>query len=127
MFPPELEVNNNGNQPNFDWEREGLRNEVLLLRETVRELEQRLNSNQPTTNEERQQSNYLRNLQQNTLRNAESAYQTQYGSLNEDDPNKRKGMSVGMIALLTIGGIAIVGGIIFLLTRNKSKKSYGRY
>jgi hypothetical protein len=124
MFPPELEVANNNNQPNFDWEKEGLRNELLFLREAVRELEQRLATNQPITPEERQQSNYLQRLQQNTLRSAENAYSDRYGNLSEDDPNKDKGgLSGGVIALLIIGGIGLIIGIIFLLTR-KPRKNY---
>ena len=123
MFPPELDVEVNPQQ-NTDWEREGLRNEVLFLREMVRELEQRLSNQSNLTPEQRQQSNYLRNLQQNTLRNAESAYQSRYGNLSEDGSDKNKGgISGGVIALLIIGGIVLVGGMIFLLTR-KSKKKY---
>jgi len=90
----------------------------------VRELEQRLSNQSNLTPEQRQQSNYLRNLQQNTLRNAESAYQSRYGNLSEDGSDKNKGgISGGVIALLIIGGIVLVGGMIFLLTR-KSKKKY---
>ncbi|CAG8639989.1 888_t:CDS:10 [Ambispora leptoticha] len=63
---------------------EGLKREVLFWREYARSLEQRLN-NQNLTPQERQQADYLRNLQQNTLRNAESAYQSRYGTLSEDD------------------------------------------
>ena len=123
MMPPELEVSANPEQ-NTDWEKEGLKREVLFWREYAKELEQRLNNQTSLTPEERQQTDYLRNLQQNTLRNAESAYQSRYGSLTEDNPNgdKGKGMSGGVIALLIIGEVVLVGGIIFLLTRNKNKK-----
>ncbi|MCE8163138.1 MAG: hypothetical protein I3273_03155 [Candidatus Moeniiplasma glomeromycotorum] len=115
MFPPELDVSANPNQ-NVDWEKEGLRNEVLFLREMVRELEARLNNQTNLTPEERQQGNYLQNLQQNTLRNAESSYQSRYGTLNEDGSDKGKGMSRGMIFLL------IIGGFIFLLTKENKKR-----
>jgi hypothetical protein len=99
-----------------------LKREVLFWREYAKSLEERLN-NQNLTPQERQQSNYLRNLQQNTLRNAESNYRNRYGELTEDDPNKGKGMSGGIIFLMIIGALVVVGGIIFLLTRNnKSKK-----
>ncbi|CAG8610623.1 11329_t:CDS:2 [Ambispora gerdemannii] len=104
--PPELEVSANPQQTNFNWEQQGLRNEVLLLREMVRELETRLANQTNLTHEERLQSNYLRNLQQNTLRSAESSYQSRYGTLTEDNPNKNKGISGGVIALL-IGGLAL--------------------
>ena len=120
MMPPELDVETNPNQ-NTDWEKEGLRREVLFWREYARELEARLNNQNNLTPQERQQADYLRNLQQNTLRNAESAYQSRYGSLSEDGSDK-KGMSGGMIALIIIGIAIVVGGIIFLLTRNKNKK-----
>jgi len=119
MMPPELDVETNPNQ-NTDWEKEGLKREVLYWREYAKSLEQRLN-NQNLTPQERQQSNYLRNLQQNTLRNVESNYQSRYGALSEDDSDKGKGINVGMIALMVIGGLVLVGGIIFLLTRNKKK------
>lgn len=121
MMPPELDVETNPGQ-NTDWEKEGLKREVLFWREYAKSLEERLN-NQNLTPQERQQSNYLRNLQQNTLRNAESNYRNRYGELTEDDPNKGKGMSGGIIFLMIIGALVVVGGIIFLLTRNnKSKK-----
>jgi hypothetical protein len=61
-------------------------------------------------------------LQQNTLRNAENAYQNRYGSLVEDGSNKGKGLSVGVIFLIIIGIAVLVGGIIFLLTRNKGQR-----
>ena len=123
MFPPELDVSVNPGQ-NTDLEKEGLKREVLFWREYARELETRLNNQTNLTPEESQQSNYLRNLQQNTLRNAENAYQSRYGSLNEDgSDNKNKGgISGGMIALIVIGIAIVVGGMIFLLTRNKNKK-----
>ncbi len=63
------------------------------------------------------------NPQQNTLSRAEQAYQSQYGSLSEDGSDK-KGMNGGVIALLMIGGIALVGGIIYFLSRNKTNKKY---
>ena len=118
MFPPDLDVETNPGQ-NVDWEKEGMRREVLFLREYARELEQRLNS-QNLTPQERQQADYLRNLQQNTLRNAENNYRSRYGSLVEDGSNK-KGMSGGVIALIIIGVVAVVGGVVFLLTRNKGQ------
>lgn len=121
MFPPELDVETNPNQ-NTDWEKEGLKREVLFWREYARELEVRLANQNNLTPEQRQQNDYLRNLQQNTLRNAESNYQSRYGSLSEDGSDKGKGLSGGVIALLIIGRIAIVGIIIALLVRNKSKK-----
>ncbi|MEG7978636.1 MAG: transmembrane domain-containing protein [Mollicutes bacterium UO1] len=92
------------------------------MRELVRELEQRLNTNQPMTNEERQQTNYLQRLQQNTLQSAERNYTDRYGSLTEDNPNKGKGMSGGVIALLVVGGVVIIGLVSFLLLRNRKKK-----
>src|SRR5947199_9920383 len=119
MMPPELDVETNPSQ-NTDWEKEGLKREVLYWREYAKSLEQRLN-NQNLTPEERQQSDYLRNLQQNTLRNAESAYQSRYGTLSEDGSDKGKGLGGGIIALIVIGTLALVGGLIFLLTRNKKK------
>jgi len=64
----------------------------------------------------------LQNLQQNTLRNAENTYQSRYGSLNEDGSDKGKGLSGGVIALLIIGGIALIGGFIFLLTKENKKR-----
>ena len=121
MMPPELDVETNPGQ-NTDWEKEGLRREVLFWREYARELEQRLNNQSNLTPEERQQSNYLRNLQQNTLRNAENAYRERYGSLSEDGSDKGKGMSGGVIAVLIGGGIILIVGIIFLLTRKKNKR-----
>jgi hypothetical protein len=121
MFPPELDVSANPGQ-NTDWEKEGLRNEVLFLRETVRELEARLNNQSNLTPDERQQSDYLRNLQQNTLRNAERNYTDRYGALSEDGSDKGKGLSGGVIFLIIIGVVAVVGRIIFLLTRNKNNK-----
>ena len=123
MMPPELDVETNPGQ-NTDWEKEGLKREVLFWREYARELEQRLNNQTNLTPEQRQQSNYLRNLQQNTLRNAESAYQSRYGNLSENGSDKNKGgLSGGVIALIIIGGIVLVGGIIYFLTR-RSKKRY---
>src|SRR2546423_461464 len=95
----------------------------------VRELEQRLSNQSNLTPEERLQSNYLRNLPQNTLRSAESSYRDRYGSLtenNSNNSNKDKGMSGGVIALLVIGGIVLVGGIIFLLLKNKNKRRTGK-
>jgi hypothetical protein len=121
MMPPELELSTNEGQ-NTDWEKEGLKREVLFWREYARELEARLSNQSNLTPEERQQSNYLRRLQQNTLQRAESSYRSRYGELTEDNPNKGKGLSVGIIALLIIGGIAVVGTIIFLLTRKRNKK-----
>jgi len=122
MMPPELDVETNPNQ-NTDWEKEGLKREVLFWREYARSLEERLNS-QNLTPEERQQSNYLRNLQQNTLRNAESNYQNRYDNLSEDgsDNKDKDGLGGGMIFLIIIGVATVVGGIIFLLTRNKKSK-----
>ena len=129
MFPPELDVEvnprqNTNSRQNINWEQEGLRREVLFLRETVRELEARLNNQTNLTPEERLQSSYLRNLQQNTLRNAERNYTDRYGSLTENNPsgNKDKGMSGGVIALIIGGGIVLVIGIVFLLMRNKNKR-----
>ncbi|MEG7979333.1 MAG: hypothetical protein NY202_05630 [Mollicutes bacterium UO1] len=89
----------------------------------ARELESRLNNQPNLTPEERLQSNYLRDLQQNTLRSAERNYTDRYGNLTEDNSNgnKDKGMSGEMIALLIISGIVLVGGIIFLLMRNKRR------
>ncbi|CAI2192215.1 13242_t:CDS:2, partial [Funneliformis geosporum] len=74
----------------------------------AKELEQRLNNQSNLTPEERQQSNYLRNLQRNTLNSAENNYQSRYGTLNEDGSDKGKGLSGGVIALLVVGGIALV-------------------
>ncbi|CAG8661868.1 175_t:CDS:2, partial [Racocetra persica] len=91
----------------------------------AKSLEQRLN-NQNLTPQERQQADYLRNLQRNTLRNAENNYQTRYGDLTEDDPNKGKGLSGGIIALIVIGIAIIVGGIIFLLTRRDEESDKGK-
>jgi hypothetical protein len=90
----------------------------------VRELEQRLSNQSNLTPEERLQSSYLRNLQQNTLQNAENTYRNRYGSLTENNPNdnKGKGMSGGVIALLVIGGVVLVGGMVFLLLKNKKKR-----
>jgi len=83
-------------------------------------MEKSLN-NQNLTPEQRQLNDYLRNLQKNTLLNAENNYRSRYGDLTEDNPNKGKGMSGGMIALIVIGIAIVIGGIIFLLTRNKNK------
>ena len=126
MFPPELDVEVSSQQ-NTNWEQQGLRNEVLLLREMVRELEQRLRNSSNLTPEERLQSNYLKNLQQNTLQNAENSYKDKYGELKEDssnNPNKGKEMDKGVIALLIITGIAIVGVVFYFLIRKKPSKKY---
>jgi hypothetical protein len=126
LFPPQLDISNQGNQSNFNWEREGLRREVLYWREYSQSLEQRLANQNNLTPQERQQANYLRNLQQNTLQNAENSYKDKYGSLVEDKPkksdNKDKGLSGGVIALIVIGIVVVVGGIIFLLTRSRKNK-----
>jgi len=119
LAPPELELSTNEGQ-NTDWEKEGLKREVLFWREYAKSLEQRLN-NQNLTPQERQQADYLRNLQQNTLRNAESNYQSRYGNLTEDGSDKGKGLSGGIIALLIIGLLVLVGGIIFFQFLPKTK------
>jgi hypothetical protein len=65
----------------------------------------------------------LLRLHQNTQQKAENAYKSKFGELKEDGSNnENKGMSGGMIALLVVGGITLVGVIIFLLTRIKKKK-----
>jgi hypothetical protein len=120
MFPPEPEVETNPGQK-IDWEKEGLKKEVLFWRTYAKELERKLN-NQNLTPQERLQSSYLRNLQQNTLRNAENAYQSRYGTLTEDGSDNGKGLSAGIIFLIIIGIAVLVGGLIFLLTRNKKSK-----
>jgi len=120
LFSPELKISANEGQK-IDWEQKGLKELVLFWRTYAKELEQKLNS-QSLTPQEIQQANYLRNLQQNTLRRAEDNYRSRYGELTEDDPNKGKGLSGGMIALIVIGIAIVVGGIIVLLTRNKNKK-----
>jgi hypothetical protein len=122
MFPPELDVEVNPSS-NVNWEQQGLRNEVLLLREMVRELESSNQSN--LTPEQRQQNDYLRNLQQNTLQNAENSYKDKYGSLVEDKPkgsNKDKGLSGGVITLIVVGVIVLVGIIVYFLLRKNSRK-----
>ena len=88
----------------------------------VRELEQRLSNSSNLTPEERLQSNYLRNLQQNTLQNAENSYKDKYGKLKEDSPNKGKGISGGVIALIIVGGVVVIGIIGYLIFRSKKKK-----
>lgn len=130
MFPPELDVEINPQQNN-DWEREGQRREIFYLRESVKELQRQLAEskkkprNQQYPNEvphQERQISYLLNLHQNTQRRAEQAYQSRYGDLIEDNPNKGKGMSGGMIALIVVGILVVGGGLIFLLTRNKKSK-----
>lgn len=123
MFPPELEVSANPSQTNLDWEQEGLRNEVLLLRETNRELESRLANQNNLTPEERLQSNYLLNLQQNTLKSAETAYQNKYGNLTETNPKPQGGK---ILLSIIIGAFILlpIGMIMFLIIKNrKIKKS----
>jgi hypothetical protein len=120
MFPPALDVEVNPNSK-VDWEKEGLKQEVLFLRELVKELEKKLSKPDNLTPEEKQQANYLKKLQQNTLNSAEDAYKNKYGILSEDGSEKGKGLSGGVIALIVVGVVALVGGIIFLLTRNKKK------
>lgn len=54
------------------------------------------------------------------LDNENQEYQSQNPSQTPND--KGKGINGGIVALLIIGGIALVGGLIFLLTRNKKSK-----
>ncbi|CAG8451775.1 7335_t:CDS:2 [Scutellospora calospora] len=112
-----------GNSVKKGNKKEGLKREVLFWREYAKELEKKLANQNNLTPEEKQQANYLKKLQQNTLNSAENAYSSKYGKLTEDNPNdnKGKGMSGGVIALLVVGGIVIMGGIIFLLTRGRKK------
>jgi len=125
MYPPQLDISNNGNQPNFDWEKEGLKREVLFWREYAKELEKKLTNQNSLTPEERQQANYLKKLQQNTLNSAEKAYSSKYGSLSEGNPknsSKDKGTNY---ALWIIGGgvILVVGIIVYLWAMNSKRKS----
>lgn len=131
MFSPELDVPSNNNS-NFNWEQEGLRREVLYWRESVRELKRQLEESKKKSPSQRhpneiphqaRQISYLLRLHQNTQQKAENAYKSKFGELKEDGSNnENKGMSGGMIALLVVGGITLVGVIIFLLTRIKKKK-----
>jgi hypothetical protein len=136
VLPPELELSS-GNSKDFDWEKEGSKKEILYWRESVKELQRQLEEskkkplNQRKPNEiphQARQISYLLILHQNSQQKSEQAYQDKYGkaeldaliSSNSNNPNE-KGMSGGMIALLIIGGVILVGGIIFLLTRSKKK------
>jgi hypothetical protein len=121
LMPSELEISKNNNQSSFDWEREGLRQEVLYWREYTRQLEQRLASNPPTTVEERQQSNYLLRLQRNTLQSVEQSYQGHYGDLIESDKNKPINLTPWIIGGAAVLGIAITWLLGYLLGKSNSK------
>ena len=128
MPSPELDISSNNNS-NFNWEQEGLRREVLYWRESVRELQRQLEEsrrrppNQRNPNEiphQERQISYLLRLHQNTQQKAENAYKNKYGELKEDgsNDNKNKGLSGGAIALIivgVVGGIALIGGLIYRL------------
>ena len=90
MMPPELELSVNPRQ-NADWEREGMRREVLYWRESVRELQRQLEEskkkspNQRHPNEiphQQRQISYLLRLHQNTQQKAENAYKNKYVNKN---------------------------------------------
>jgi hypothetical protein len=77
------------------------------------------------------QINYLLKLHQNTRKKSEQAYQTKYGKAELDaliSPNsdnkgdKGKGMSGGTIALIVVGGVVLVGVVVYLLKRSKGGK-----
>jgi LPXTG-motif cell wall-anchored protein len=53
--------------------------------------------------------------------NEKHDYQEQNPSQSPSN-NKDKGLSGGIIALLIIGGIVLVGGIIYLLKRRNKKR-----
>ncbi|CAI2161860.1 14262_t:CDS:2 [Funneliformis geosporum] len=67
-------------------EKEGLKQEVLRLRELTREMEGRL-SDPNLSPQQRQQVNYLQTIQRNTLQRAEQNYQNKYGNLDEKPTN----------------------------------------
>ena len=133
MPSPELDIPSNNNS-NFNWEQEGLRREILYWRESIRELQRQLEEskkkslNQRHPNEiphQARQISYLLRLHQNTQQKAENAYKNKYGELKEDSSNnKNKGLSGGVIALIivgVVGGIALMGWLIYSLTKNKKK------
>lgn len=124
MYPPQLDISNSGSQSNFDWEKEGLKREVLFWREYARELEKKLNNQSNLTPQQKQQANYLKKLQQNTLNSAEKSYKDKYGELREESPKNEKGKSMDgrTIALIIggiVGGIAIIGGLVYFLKKRK--------
>ncbi|CAI2194626.1 16132_t:CDS:2, partial [Funneliformis geosporum] len=97
MFPPELDISTNLGQ---DQNQEGYRRQCLFMRECAKESERQLEEskkkpkNQQHPNEiphQERQISYLLNLHRNAQRRAEQAYQSRYGELTEDDPNKDKG------------------------------------
>ncbi|CAI2162568.1 17833_t:CDS:2 [Funneliformis geosporum] len=67
-------------------QKEGLKQEVLRLRELTREMEGRL-SDPNLSPQQRQQVNYLQTIQRNTLQRAEQNYQNKYGNLDEKPTN----------------------------------------
>ena len=66
MFPPALDIEVKPSS-SVDWEKEGLKKEVLFLRELVKEMEKKLSKPSNLTPEEKLQSNYLKKLQQKVI------------------------------------------------------------
>jgi hypothetical protein len=116
LFPADLELSDGG-KGDFDWEKEGLKKEVLTLRESVKELERKMKAKSTgkkiKSGEELEMENYLLELHQNTQEQAEQAYENKYGkseldllSANEVQQPKKNHLP------LIIGGVLIGGGII---------------
>ena len=140
LISPELEITNQGNKPDFDWEKEGQKQEILYWRETVKELQRQLeNSKQKPADQQhpneikhqQRQISYLLKLHQNTQQKVEKAYQNKYGKSELDklsDSNQPKGKepinwTPWIIGGFIVGGILVIGIIAYLLLKKDNKES----
>ncbi|CAI2192732.1 13669_t:CDS:2, partial [Funneliformis geosporum] len=93
LYPPQLEITNQGENKEFDLEKEVEKKEILYLRETVKELEKQLEiSKQKPTNQQhpkevkrqQKQISFLLKLHQNMQKKAEQNFQSKYGKSELD-------------------------------------------
>lgn len=132
LIHDELELPNDSNQQNFDWEKEILKKEVLTLREHTKELEKKLAESKkdksPKSEKQLKQESYLLKLHQNTQKNAEQSFESKYGKTELDallgsSQQSKKNYWPWIIGGGLIGGGLIIGIVVYFLTKNK-KTSY---
>ena len=135
-FPPQLEVSNTENQPDFDWEKANQEKEILYWKESIKELKKQLEKSQQKPAEKQhpnelshqeRQIDFLLKLHQNSQEQVKQIYQQKYGQsalqtlLNPGQVQTSKKTNWPLIAGIGLVGVGVVGGLIFYFWNRRKK------